>query len=58
MRVGGGSGLTLAAPFPEHPVDPVDPVDPLDPAMSSQNGVFIERVVTFDTGGHSRVMFF
>ena len=37
--MGGGSGLTLAAPFPD------DPVDPVDPDMNSKNAVFIVRVV-------------
>ena len=43
--MGGGSDLALAAPFPE------DPLDPADPAMSSKNGVFIERVVTLTLAG-------
>ena len=43
--MGGGSGLTLAAPFPE------DPVDPLDPVMNSKNAVFIVRVVNLGQNG-------
>ena len=46
--MGGGSDLTLAAPFPD---DPVDPVDPLDPDMNSQNVVFIVRVVSLGQSG-------
>ena len=46
--MGGGSDLTLAAPFPD---DPADPVDPADPAASSQNGVFKKRVVTLGLDG-------
>ena len=41
--MGGGSDLTLAAPFPD---DPLDPVDPVDPDMNSKNAVFIVRVVS------------
>ena len=41
----------LLTPFP------LDPVDPADPATSSKPGIFIERVVTFDPGGHSRCIF-
>ena len=40
------------------PTDPADPADLADPLMSSKNRVFIEMVVTFDTGEHPRVMFF
>ena len=43
--MGGGSDLTLAAPFPDDPVDPADPADPVDPLESSKNGVFIVMVV-------------
>ena len=41
-RVGGGSDLTLAVPFPD---------DPLDPVMSSKNAVFIVRVVSLGQNG-------
>ena len=41
----GGSGLTLAAPFP------VDPVDPEDPDMNSKNAVFIVKVVSLGQNG-------
>ena len=41
--------MTLATPFPE---------DPLDPATNSKNSIFIKRIVTFDSRGHSRLMFF
>ena len=34
-RVGGGSDLAFAAPFPE------DLVDPADPAMSSKKAMFV-----------------
>ena len=43
--MGGGSDLTLAAPFP------LDPVDPLDPLMKSKNAVFIIRVVSLGQNG-------
>ena len=43
--MGGGSDLTLAAPFPE------DPLDPVDPAASSKNAVFIVRVVILGLDG-------
>ena len=56
--MGGGSDLTLAAPFPEDPEDPVDTLDPLDPVASSKHSLFIKSVVTFDPGGHSGVIFF
>ena len=46
--MGGGSDLTLAAPFPP---DPPDPADPADPRMSSKNAVFIVRVVIFGLDG-------
>ena len=46
--MGGGSDLTLAAPFPE---DPADPPDPVDPAASSKNAVFIVRVVILGLDG-------
>ena len=42
--MGGGSDLTLAAPFPD---DPVDPVDPLDPALCSESGLASRRNATF-----------
>ena len=43
--MGGGSDLTLAAPFPD------DPADPLDPDMNSKNAVFIVRVVILGQNG-------
>ena len=43
--MGGGSDLTLAAPFPD------DPADPADPAASSKNAVFIVRVVILGLDG-------
>ena len=43
--MGGGSDLTLAAPFP------LDPADPADPAASSKNAVFIVRVVILGLDG-------
>ena len=46
--MGGGSDLTLAAPFP---ADPVDPPDPVDPRMNSKNAIFIVRVVIFGLDG-------
>ena len=46
--MGGGSDLTLAAPFPD---DPLDPVDPVDPRMNSKNAVFIVRAVIFGLDG-------
>ena len=46
--MGGGSDLTLAAPFPE---DPPDPADPADPAANSKNAVFIVRVVILGLDG-------
>ena len=46
--MGGGSGLTLAAPFP---ADPVDPADPADPVTSSKKAVFIVRVVILGLDG-------
>ena len=46
--MGGGSGLTLAAPFPD---DPVDPLDPEDPDMNSKNAVFIVRAVNLGQNG-------
>ncbi len=49
--MGGGSDLTLAAPFPEYPADPADPADPPDPAASSKNAVFIVRVVILGLDG-------
>ena len=47
--MGGGSGLTLAAPFPDDPVDPV---------MNSKNGVFIVRVVSLGQNGALALCFF
>ena len=49
--MGGGSDLTLAAPFPEDPADPADPADPLEPDMNSKNDVFIVRVVNLGQNG-------
>ena len=46
--MGGGSDLTLAAPFPE---DPEDPPDPPDPRANSKNAVFIVRVVILGLDG-------
>ncbi len=46
--MGGGSDLTLAAPFPADPADPADPPDPVD---CSKIGDFIERVVIFGLDG-------
>ena len=46
--MGGGSDLTLVAPFPK---DPVDPADPLDPEVNSKNAVFIVRVVILGLDG-------
>ena len=46
--MGGGSDLTLAAPFP---ADPADPLDPVDPVVSSKNAVFIVRVVILGLDG-------
>ena len=53
--MGGGSDLTLAAPFPD---DPLDPVDPADPLASSKNGVFIVRVVNLGLDGALAQCFF
>ena len=53
--MGGGSDLTLAAPFPD---DPLDPVDPLDPDMNSKNAVFIVRVVSLGQNGALALCFF
>ena len=50
--MGGGSDLTLAAPFP------LDPLDPLDPVMNSKSDVFIVRVVTLDQNGALALCFF
>ena len=50
--MGGGSDLTLAAPFPDDPVDPVDPV------MSSKIAVFIVRVVSLGKNGALALCFF
>ena len=41
-RVGGGSDLKLLTP---------DPEDPEDPRVSSQNGVFVVRVVILGLDG-------
>ena len=56
--MGGGSDLTLAAPFPDDPLDPVDPLDPLDPDMNSKNAVFIVRVVSLGQNGALALCFF
>ena len=53
--MGGGSDLTLAAPFPD---DPPDPPDPVDPVTSSKNAVFIVRVVIFGLDGAPALCFF
>ena len=53
--MGGGSDLTLAAPFPD---DPADPLDPLDPDMNSKNAVFIVRVVSLGQNGALALCFF
>ena len=45
--MGGGSDLTLAAPFPE------DPPDPADPAANSKNVVLIVKVDILGLGGAS-----
>ena len=50
--MGGGSDLTLAAPFPD------DPLDPLDPEMNSKNVVFIVRVVNLGQNGALALCFF
>ena len=47
--MGGGSDLTLAAPFPD---------DPLDPLMSSKISVFIVRVVSLGQNGALALCFF
>ena len=47
--MGGGSDLTLAAPFPD---------DPLDPLMSSKNAVFIVRVVSLGQNDALALCFF
>ena len=49
--MGGGSDLTLAAPFPLDPADPADQAVPLDPAPNSKNTVFIVRVVILGLDG-------
>ena len=56
--MGGGSDLTLAAPFPDDPLDPVDLLDPLDPDMNSKNAVFIVRVVSLGQNGALALCFF
>ena len=56
--MGGGSDLTLAAPFPDDPLDPLDPVDPVDPVMNSKNAVFIVRVVSLGQNGALALCFF
>ena len=43
--MGGGSDLTLAAPFPD------DPADPADPLANSKSVVFIVRVVNLGQNG-------
>ena len=53
--MGGGSDLTLAAPFPD---DPLDPLDPLDPDMNSKNAVFIVRVVSLGQNDALALCFF
>ena len=50
--MGGGSDLTLAAPFP------LDPLDPVDPLMNSKNAVFIVRVVSLGQNGALALCFF
>ena len=50
--MGGGSDLTLAAPFP------LDPLDPLDPVMNSKIAVFIVRVVILGQNGALALCFF
>ena len=50
--MGGGSDLTLAAPFPD------DPVDPVDPLMNSKIDVFIVRVVSLGQNGALALCFF
>ena len=50
--MGGGSDLTLAAPFPD------DPVDPVDPLMNSKNAVFIVRVVSLGQNGALALCYF
>ena len=50
--MGGGSDLTLAAPFPDDPLDPVDPV------MNSKNAVSIVRVVNLGQNGALALCFF
>ena len=52
--MGGGSDLTLAAPFPD---DPLDPVDPQDTLMNSKNTVFIVRFVNLAKTALSRCVF-
>ena len=47
--MGGGSDLTLAAPFPD---------DPLDPEMNSKNVVFIVRVIILGLDGAPALCFF
>ena len=47
--MGGGSDLTLAAPFPDDPVDPV---------ANSKNAVFIVRVVSLGQNGALALCFF
>ena len=53
--MGGGSDLTLAAPFPD---DPADPVDSVDPEMNSKNAVFIVSVVSLGQNGALALGFF
>ena len=47
--MGGGSDLTLAASFPD---------DPVDPLMNSQNSVFIVRVANLGQNGALALCFF
>ena len=56
--MGGGSDLTLAAPFPDDPLDPLDPVDPVDPDANSKKAIFIVRVVIFGLDGAPALCFF
>ena len=43
--------MTLAAPFPDDPLDLAFPPDPPDPTASSKSVVFIGRVVILGLGG-------
>ena len=53
--MGGGSDLTLAAPFPD---DPLDPMDPVDPVMNSKIAVVVVRVVSLGQNGALALCFF